>query len=91
MWEPTSYFISVIHVPDVTFLTNVLSTYEIGWAMKKIHPLFVNIFLLDDTAYSLLVKINLNIPGNLSERGIEAMYVYSQHKVFPFLHPAGSR
>jgi hypothetical protein len=22
---------------------------------------------------------------------MEAMYVYSQHKVFPFLHPAGSR
>jgi hypothetical protein len=58
----------VIHVPDVTLLTNVLSTYEFGWAMKKIQPLLVNIFLLDDTAYSLLVKTNLNTPGNLSER-----------------------
>jgi hypothetical protein len=83
MWEPTSYYVSVIHVPDVTFLTYMLSTYEIGWAMKKIHHLLVNIFLLDDTAYSLLVKINLNTPGNDSERGIEAMYVYSQNKVFP--------
>ena len=91
MWEPTSYFISVIHVPDVTFPTNVLSTYEIGWKMNKIHPLLVNIFLRDDTAYSLLVKINLNTSGNLSERGIEAIYVYSQHKIFPFLHPAARR
>jgi len=47
--------------------------------------------LLDDTAYSLLVMINLNTPGNVSERGIEAMYVYNQHKMSPFLHPAGSR
>lgn len=58
---------------------------------EKIHSLLVNILLLDDTAYSLLVMINLNTPGNVSERGIEAMYVYNQHKMSPFLHPAGSR
>jgi hypothetical protein len=74
MWEPTSYFILMMYVPDVTFLTNVLSTYEIGWAMKKIHPLLVNMFLLDDTAYSLLVPINLNIPVNVSERGIHTVW-----------------